>query len=107
ISKSWKVEIVLLDIVQPLVYGVNMPEKIEGVKYINPLEIIRQQIGGPHNAAAALAVREHLRGCVVVRQQSSDRRPGEAACAVVDIHDQLLHNHAVAEGHARGTGFRG
>ena len=36
ISKSWKVEIVLLDMVNPLIHGEILPQKIEGVKYIIP-----------------------------------------------------------------------
>ena len=60
-------------------------------------EIIGQEVGDPNNAALIVAMCEDLRRCIVVGQWSSDRRPGEPARVIVEIDDQLLHDHAGAK----------
>ena len=60
--------------------------------------VMRQQVGDPHQAAAALAVGEHLHRGVVVRQPAADSGPGHATILLVDIDDQLARDDAIGKG---------
>jgi hypothetical protein len=60
-------------------------------------EMMGQEIRDPDEPGPAVVVGEDLRRRVVMGHLPADHRPGEPACLVVEIHDDLARDEPVAE----------